>query len=132
MESDPEEPCFDTAEPSYKNDLAIVSLVLQQMTLLEARLLARLDENAKVVAGRWDHHEQEHRELSNKVHANTLKIDRLIKEDEADDIAYQARIGPIKAVGTWIVREWRTLVIIALIIVNFIGALLDRARLLGS
>jgi hypothetical protein len=119
-----EEPCINPRpgvtdqDRSGSSDLTIVTLVLQQMTLLESRLMRRLDEHAQLLAGRWDSHEREHADLDERLKEQGELIGTHLKAEEKEHIEFDARVKPVVSIAGIIKREWRTITIIALIVLD--------------
>jgi hypothetical protein len=116
--TEPEEPCLDSVPDKRSNDLTVVTLVLQQMTLLEARLIKRLDDNAKALSGKWDHHEAEHADLINRLSKHETLLLEHLREEEDQQLQFDARVKPVMSLAAIIKREWRTIVIIGLLLLD--------------
>jgi hypothetical protein len=96
------------------NDLTIVSVVLQQLTLLESRIGRKIDDNAAASLGRWKTHDDEHDQLSKAILAIGERLDAHLKAEEREELIFNARIQPVKSTVQLVRREWRTIVIIAM------------------
>lgn len=105
------------------NDIAIVTLVLQQMTLLESRLGGKIDRMEASATGRWTNHEVEHASIDKALKAFGHRLDDHLKDEEREQLIFDARMGPLRRMAAWSQREWRTLVIILLLIIDGIGQL---------
>lgn len=107
---------ISTADP-----VSIVNLVLVQMGELERRLGAKIDSNAASAMRRWEHHDQEHRTLSEAVGELKRQFDAHLQAERDEDLVMEARLGPVKRAGAWLVREWRTVAIAGLVVVDVVS-----------
>ena len=96
--------------------LGHLSLVLTQLGEVERRILHQMNENAKLAAGRWRGHEQEHAELIARLDRVAKDLDEHLAQTRDKKIALEARMGPVRRVATVLAREWRTIAIAALIV----------------
>jgi hypothetical protein len=121
----------DCALPDRRsNDLTVVSVVLQQMTLLEARLVRKLDDNAKASLGRWQTHDEEHEEMGAAIRAISAKLDAHLDAEAREDLIFNARVQPVRTAAQMIRRDWRTIVIIAMGATTVVTQLLAAARVI--
>jgi hypothetical protein len=112
----------DCALPDRRsNDLTVVSVVLQQMTLLEARLVRKLDDNAKASLGRWQTHDEEHEEMGAAIRAISAKLDAHLDAEAREELVFNARIQPVKGAFAMLRREWRTIVIVGMVGLDMVG-----------
>lgn len=102
-------------------ELTIVTIVLQQLTLMEARLGARIDKIDASAAGRWVAHATEHDEIERLLKDVAHRLDAHLQDERDDELVMQARIDPVKRLLGWCAREWRTLAIVALLLLDFIA-----------
>jgi len=114
--------------PSTPNELAIVQIVLGQMTLLEQRLMQKMDENAGAARDRWRSHDEQHDEWEKALKSIGHRLDDHLRKEEQEDLIFDARLGPMKRAGAWLTREWRTAAIIFLLLADFATQVIDRLR----
>jgi ferric-dicitrate binding protein FerR (iron transport regulator) len=108
------------------NDLAIVSLVLSQMTLMESRLRGAIEKSDASATRRWLDHEAEHA----RIEKTLLGFNDHLSAEDREALVFNTRLQPLRSTASLVRREWRTLTIVAFIVVDFLGQILDRAHLL--
>ena len=100
------------------NEITVLSVVLTQMTVMESRLLSRMDSNAQAAKDRWNNHDQQHDEWEKSLKALSHRLDHHLQDEERRDLVIDARLGPIRTGMYWASREWRTVLIIVLLLGN--------------
>jgi len=100
-------------------DIAVVSLVLQQMTLLEGRLGAKIDSVISMTTERWRIHEKEHALMDSALEGFSHQLAHHLKDEERAALVYDARMGVLKRAWFIAVREWRTIAILAFLLLDF-------------
>ena len=111
-------PDDDRRSASRATDVAVVSLVLQQMTLLEQRLGAKIDSVNAMTTERWRIHETEHSNIDKALEAFGHRLDDHLKRDEHDRIVFDARMGVLKKGWYYLLKEWRTVIILAFLLLD--------------
>lgn len=118
--------------PTNGNELAIVQIVLQQLTLMESRLGNRIDkidaaEHKRWVAHdadvtkRWASHETDHDDLMKSIQGIGHRLEDHLRKEAQEELIFDARVGPLRRASTWVIREWRTVAIVLLLFADFIG-----------
>lgn len=124
--AEPNDPCAPDAPPvDRSNDLAVVSFVLAQMTLMEGRLMGAIKTHSDAETERWGRHESDHLK-------DTALFERFaahIDADEKNDLVLRARLEPVQKSVGWIRREWRTIMLTLAIVAQAILGVFDRARI---
>ncbi len=136
----------DPSLPAYaitSSDVtALVSLFNTMLVAMEARIIARLDQNALGAAERWSLHEREHAahekayaELEARLDEHIRKSTEIWAHVREEELREDARIEPIKNGAAWLWANWRTLLLLivaGIAILGFSGETLDRvAHTLG-
>lgn len=116
-----DEPVTDHPSQMNGNEITVLSVVLNQMTVMESRLLARMDSNARAAKDRWTSHDEQHGEWEKSLKALSHRLDDHLRDEEKKDLVLDARLGPIRTGMYWASREWRTVLIILLLIGNFLS-----------
>jgi hypothetical protein len=93
------------------NDITLLSVVLHQMTVMESRLLARMDGNAAAAKDRWRTHDEQHDEWEKGLRALGHRLDDHLRSEREDELRFEARVGPIRWATLFLAREWRTIAI---------------------
>jgi hypothetical protein len=104
--------------------VGLLGVVLSQMDLLEKRIGARIDASSESGRGRWEKHEREHREQADAIELLMRRLDTHLEAEAREALVLQARLGPIRSGASWIYREWRTLLLLAVVLVDILGHLL--------
>ncbi len=119
----------EVKQPTSLGDaIGVVSLFMTQLNGLEARLTATLKENSEAAQTRWARHETDHKELLRITADLTKRLDEHLAEEEREELVNATRLAPFKQAWTTIRHEWRTVLIIALLLANLINQLvLDAA-----
>ncbi len=114
---------------------ALVTLFSGMLNQMEARIIARLDQNSLGAAERWTVHEKEHTALEAKLDAHLKKSAEVWAHYRDEELVEQARIAPIKTGAAWLWTNWRTillLIVAGIAVLGFSGETLDRvAHTLG-
>jgi hypothetical protein len=111
-----------TDHPSMNgNEITVLSVVLTQMTVMESRLLARMDANAAAAKDRWQNHDEQHEEWEKSLKALSHRLDHHLADEERRDLVIDARLGPIRTGMYWASREWRTVLIVLLLLGNILS-----------
>lgn len=92
-------------------NLAWVQLVLNQISTTEKRIL--------------DSHQEEHARLGKQL----VRFEQHLDEVEEEKIRLEARLGPIRNTSQWIYREWRTLLLVALVLIDILNRLFPNPKL---
>lgn len=103
--------------------VAVVTLVLGQMTMLESRLGQKIDRIEASATGAWKTHEAEHASMDKALTAIGHRLDDHLRREEEEELIFEARIDPIRKATLWAAREWRTIAVIMLIVVDLIAQL---------
>jgi hypothetical protein len=107
-----------TDHPMSGNEITIVSMLLTQLTVMEQRLLTQMSVNAEAAKTRWKSHDEQHDEWEKALKAIGHRLDDHLAKAREDALVMDARYGPIRRIGLWVVREWRTLVIVGLLLLD--------------
>lgn len=110
-----------TDHPTSANELAIVQIVLGQLTLMEARLSSRIDRLDAASSSRWKAHDAEHDALLKAIQAIGHRLDDHLKKEAQDELIFDARVAPMRRATAWLIREWRTVAIVVLLLADFLG-----------
>jgi hypothetical protein len=97
--------------PTSPNELAIVQIVLGQMTLLEGRLARKMDDNANATRDRWKSHDDQHDEWEKALKAIGHRLDDHLQTEREADLVFDARLSPIRSSLRWAWRERITLML---------------------
>lgn len=100
------------------NEITVLSVVLTQMTVMESRLLARMDSNAQAAKDRWTSHDDQHDQWEKSLKALNHRLDDHLRDEERKDLVIDARLGPLRSGLYWASREWRTVLIIVLLLTS--------------
>lgn len=100
------------------NEITVLSVVLTQMTVMESRLLARMDSNAQAAKDRWTSHDDQHDQWEKSLKALNHRLDDHLRDEERKDLVIDARLGPLRSGLYWASREWRTVLIIILLVTS--------------
>jgi hypothetical protein len=103
----------------------LVGLFNSQLSLMETRIMARLDLNAEAARHRWETHDKELAENTRRVVERFEKLEanlttvaeavRVHHEEEHDErVRNDARVRPVKGFFGWLWRNWRDLVLLAI------------------
>ena len=115
------------------SSVGLLSLVLNQLRDSERRILKRIAEIEDRRERRWDEHVAEHMELEASLKSIHDDLHSHLRTEEKERLVWQARTGPVKRGAAWASREWRTLAIVALLVLDFIASISDQLRqLLGN
>lgn len=114
--------------PPTSNELAIVSIMLTQLSEMKKDLLAQMAVNAEAAKGRWEIHDTQakkhdeiHDEWEKALKALAHRLDDHLRREEDEDLIFTSRVKPIKGAALWVRREWRTLVIVVLLLLDGLG-----------
>lgn len=105
--------------PAAPNDIAVVQLVLSQLTVMESRLIKRLDDQAEAARNRWRTHDEQHDDWEKALKGVVQRLDDHLRSEENEDLAFNARFGPLKRAGAWVQREWRWLLVAGAIVIDW-------------
>lgn len=100
--------------------IAMTALFTQLLQNTENRIVATITDGASQAKTRWEAHESEHRRLHDRVERVEKVLERHLDEERDEDLIMEARLGPVRKAGGLIVREWRTMAIIGLIVLSFL------------
>jgi hypothetical protein len=123
--------------------LALIAHITDLLNASEARIIDRLDENSERASERWKKHDDE-------LAANTKRItDRFLiiendlamtnkcltehlKKEENEDLAAEIRVAPLRAIGHFLVHNWKDILIFILGALVLIGVLGVEWRAIGA
>lgn len=117
-----EDPAMNAEQATSAGTMSVLTLLLQQLGDAERRITKKIDDNAHAAAGRWKSHEEEHGELEASIRAIGERVTVLERDDERDQIIWDARVGPFKRGMALAAREWRTILTLGTIILTGIVA----------
>lgn len=117
---------------SPRDVLGIIDTFDRMLLAMEARLVAKIDESTRQAAERWVSHDTEstrYRTDANnrfeRIEQSLLTVEKTLRahlEKERDeDLVIDARIRPLKAVGIYIFRNWRTILLVMLTLLALFG-----------
>jgi hypothetical protein len=124
----PPELVVPTSSLTNTDSLGVLSIMLTEIRATEQRLGKKIDENELARRERWAAHETEHGRLAQKLESVELIVNGHLQLERDEDMRMEARLGPVKRVGLWFVREWRTVLIVTLVIGDVVGQLLGTLR----
>jgi hypothetical protein len=113
--------------------LGVINVFERMLLAMEARLVAKMDDNSRLAADRWAQHDaqlalNEKRILARfeRLEADLVKMETVLndhlKKEEHEDIVNEARIRPLKGTIGWLWHNWRDLLIIAIGLLAFAAA----------
>jgi hypothetical protein len=121
-----------TDHPMTATDLSLLSLLLQQMTLMEGRIVRQMTESSDAAKVRWKAHDEQHDEWEKALRALSHRLDDHLKKEEENDLIFDARVQPVKRLGLWFTREWRTVAIVVLLVSDFVWQFLSNFGHVGG
>jgi hypothetical protein len=116
--------------------LALVAHITGLLSEMEGRIMDRFDANSDAATERWRIHEKKH---TDEMTENTKRVvDRFVKIETAldnhiqvtnaffekmhdEEIATQARVKPVKTLGTFVIANWRSIALAVLAIAGIFG-----------
>lgn len=110
------EPVDQAAAPG--DVLTAVTIMLSQMTLLESRLGSKIDRLEGSQTGRWVTHETEHIAFEKLLTGLTKRLDEHLRKEEREELVFESRVGPLMRGAKWLTKEWRTVSILTLIVLD--------------
>jgi hypothetical protein len=116
----PPPPVVAAIAAAGSNEGALLNVLLTQLDNAEKRLSAKMDANAASAMRRWEHHDIEHRTLSEAVGELKRQFDEHMRQEREEDLVFDARMAPMRRLGYIIGKEWRTIAIAILFAVEFI------------
>lgn len=113
--------------------LGIITVFERMLLAMEARLVAKMDDNSQAAAERWARHDREleastarMEERFQKVEHNLLTVETLLEghlqKDREEDLVSAARVAPVKTTFTWLWSHWRDLVLVAIGLIALVNA----------
>lgn len=118
----------ENAEPAIQplaipspDQVGVLALFLGQMGEMERRISKKIDENAEAAKHRWLAHDDSHDKLARAINDIDDRLTKHLLVEEQEKLVFQARVGPIKSAITMAVRDWRTVVIIGFLLIDFLG-----------
>lgn len=145
----------DIGRLSASDVLGVISIFERMLLAMEARLVAKMDDNNRLAAERWAQHdaqallhdqrlvarfesiESRYNErflsLEKSLLTTSTTLETHLKGHEREDIESAARIKPIKGVIGWLWENWRDVVIVVIALAALLTAWGDSiAKLFGA
>jgi hypothetical protein len=103
--------------------LGVINVFERMLLAMEARLVAKMDDNSRLASERWAQHDNqlvanEKRiiERFERLEGDLIKMETTLeahlKAEEREDIVNEARIRPLKGGIAWFWRNWRDIVLL--------------------
>ena len=115
--------------------LGLLNVFERMLLAMEARLVAKMDDNARAASERWARHDEDHRTRDKISDDRFMMIERNL-QDHLDksrtyiqarhdaEVRADARVKPVLTVAQYIVKNWRSialLVLVALVILGYVS-----------
>jgi hypothetical protein len=121
----------------------LINLFNAQLLAMEGRLVAKMDDNSRLASERWSKHDREleKQTLSMAIRFESVEKSILIIENSLQDhldkehdeeLVIKARVKPVQTTLQYVVRHWRTAVVIFLAILGILGWSGIEAHILGT
>ena len=113
---------------------ALVSLMSGMLDRMESRIIARLDDNSRLAAERWQKHDAELAANTTRVvkrfeaiESELLTVSNCLKghleREHDEDIATAARVRPVKTVLGWAIANWKNIALLVIAVLTALGIL---------
>jgi len=110
------------------NLIAAVATLVSGST---STIMARLDENSRGATERWRQHDAELERNREAITAKFIKLEKALDDhiviasvhfarQHDDDLVMRARVQPVRTAGAWIVANWKTVGLIAALIISWV------------
>lgn len=100
----------------------LLTLTTSLLTVMEVRIIARIDMAAAELATRWGRHDEEFKRTLEAIDRRFEQVEgpltAHLDRDRHGDMVLQARIKPIQTFAGFLGRNWRT---VALLVVSILG-----------
>lgn len=108
--------------------LGVINVFERMLLAMEARLVAKMDDNSRLATERWAAHDRDLEantkrivERFARIEADFIELEKELREhlrkEEREDIAAEARVKPLKGMVAWFWRNWRDVVLLLIGIV---------------
>jgi hypothetical protein len=140
--NDPTPPSLDVHQNGSTGPVASIDAITtlihsfaSMITSMEARITARINENASASKERWSRWEAEFKEYRERTDQRIEKLEAARRLEERKDLVAEARIAPVRTGVTLLAHNWKNVLIIIFAVVGALGLATDLwkdvARLLG-
>jgi hypothetical protein len=112
---------------------ALVSLFTTMLSSTRADILEQIGKNSAAAVGHWQHHEEEHKELIKQlnIHLEEAAVhfkvyDGHLAKEHNEQVAFDARVQPVKAIAVWLTNHWKDLAILLIAVAGMLGFIAER------
>ncbi len=112
--------------PSGTDSIAILQIVLTQMTVMEHRITQRMDAQAEATKNRWQTHDEQHENWERALKALGHRLDDHLKKEEREELIFDARVDPLRRGAYWLYANWKSLTIIVLALGGLLAGVSDQ------